>query len=131
MSPAEVSPTRTAACPFCTMENVLLRNRFAYVVFDQNPVTPGHCLIIPFRHIEDFFATTEQERHAMLLLADEAKKLLDRDFAPEGYNLGVNVGEVAGQTVFHVHVHLIPRYRGDMDNPRGGVRGVIPSRQNY
>ncbi len=118
-------------CPFCSIDDVALGNELAYVRFDKTPVNPGHCLIIPFRHVADFFATTEDERRAMLALADAAKQMLDRDFAPQGYNLGINVGEVAGQTVPHVHLHLIPRYPGDVDNPRGGVRGVIPARQNY
>jgi len=108
-----------------------MRNDWAYVLFDKNPVTPGHCLIIPFRHVADYFATTEQERQAMLALADRAKQMLEKDYDPRGYNLGINVGEVAGQSVGHVHLHLIPRYPGDVQNPRGGVRGVIPARQNY
>lgn len=118
-------------CPFCTAEGIVLRNELAYVRFDKYPVNPGHCLIIPFRHVADFFATTEEERWAMLALADVAKQMVVRDFAPQGYNLGINIGEAAGQTVPHVHLHLIPRYSGDVDNPRGGVRGVIPARQNY
>ncbi len=118
-------------CPFCTAEGIVLRNELAYVRFDKYPVNPGHCLIIPFRHVADFFATTEEERWAMLALAEVAKQMVVRDFAPQGYNLGINVGEVAGQTVPHVHLHLIPRYSGDVDNPRGGVRGVIPARQSY
>ena len=79
----------------------------------------------------DWFDTTADERHAMFDLADKAKALLNAEFRPDGYNLGINVGEAAGQTVFHVHLHLIPRYRGDVANPRGGVRGVIPDKQNY
>ena len=122
---------QNAPCPFCSFGDVVLGNELAYVIFDKSPVNPGHCLIIPFRHVADFFATTEDERQAMLALAEAARKLLDRDFAPQGYNLGINVGDVAGQTVPHVHLHLIPRYPGDVDNPRGGVRGVIPARQNY
>lgn len=118
-------------CPFCSFDDIVLGNELAYVRFDKNPVNPGHCLIIPFRHMANFFATTDDERQAMLALADAAKQMLDRDFAPQGYNLGINVGEVAGQTVPHVHLHLIPRYAGDAENPRGGVRGVIPVRQNY
>lgn len=118
-----------ATCPFCSLDGMVIRNDLAYVRFDKYPVAPGHCLIIPFRHVTDFFSTTEQERGAMLSLAEEAKRMLDRDFAPHGYNLGVNVGEAAGQTVFHVHLHLIPRHHGDVADPRGGVRGVIPARQ--
>ncbi len=118
-------------CPFCAGDPGVLRNALAYVLFDRHPVTPGHCLIIPVRHVADYFATTPPERQAMLELADEARALLERDFSPRGYNLGINVGAVAGQTVPHVHLHLIPRYPGDVDNPRGGVRGVIPGRQDY
>jgi diadenosine tetraphosphate (Ap4A) HIT family hydrolase len=118
-------------CPFCSPDDIVLRNDLAYVRFDKHPVTPGHCLIVPFRHVADFFTTTAEERQAMLALAESAKQMLDRDFVPRGYNLGINVGEVAGQTVPHVHLHLIPRYPGDVENPRGGVRGVIPARQNY
>ena len=122
---------QNAPCPFCSFDDIVLGNELAYVRFDKNPVNPGHCLIIPFRHMANFFGTTDDERQAMLALADAAKQMLDRDFAPQGYNLGINVGEVAGQTVPHVHLHLIPRYAGDAENPRGGVRGVIPVRQNY
>lgn len=110
---------------------MILRNTLAYARFDKNPVNPGHCLIIPFRHVSDFFETTPEERQAMLTLADEAKAMLELKFSPNGYNLGLNVGIVAGQTVPHVHLHLIPRYAGDVDQPRGGVRGVIPSKQSY
>lgn len=120
-----------APCPFCAEDGIVLRNELAYARFDKSPVTPGHCLVIPFRHVADFFATTEDERQAMLALAEAVKQMLDRDFSPHGYNLGINVGEVAGQTVPHVHLHLIPRYEGDVENSRGGVRGVIPARQNY
>ena len=110
---------------------MVLRNALAYVRFDKNPVNQGHCLIIPFRHVSDFFEATPEERQAMLTLADEAKAMLELKFSPDGYNLGLNVGAMAGQTVPHVHLHLIPRYAGDVEQPRGGVRGVIPSKQNY
>lgn len=119
------------SCPFCVAEGIILQNDLAQVRFDKSPVTNGHCLIIPFRHVANYFDTTAEERMAMLALADSARAMLDRDFRPGGYNLGLNVGEVAGQTIPHVHLHLIPRYPGDVENPRGGVRGVIPARQNY
>jgi len=117
-------------CPFCLSEGSILNNELAYARFDPFPVNPGHVLIIPFRHVADFFEITPEERLAMLMLLDNAKALLDEQFHPDGYNLGVNVGQAAGQTISHVHLHLIPRYRGDVENPRGGVRGVIPSQQN-
>jgi diadenosine tetraphosphate (Ap4A) HIT family hydrolase len=118
-------------CPFCRPDSVLFENDLAYVIRDSNPVNPGHLLIIPKRHVADFFLTTEAEKAAMLLLLDMAKRLLNDKHAPAGYNIGINVGEAAGQTIPHVHLHLIPRYHGDTENPRGGVRGVIPSRQSY
>lgn len=88
-------------------------------------------LIIPFRHLADFFHLTPQERHAALELTNLAKAKLDSELRPNGYNLGVNIGAAAGQTVMHVHIHLIPRYQGDMERPEGGVRGVIPEKRLY
>ena len=120
-----------AACPFCQPAEVLLENDLACVIHDRFPASPGHLLILPRRHVADWFETTAQERLAMFDLADAAKTWLDGEFHPDGFNLGVNVGEVAGQTIFHVHLHLIPRYRGDVAVPRGGVRGVIPTKQSY
>jgi len=119
------------SCPFCHSGGILFENDLAYVVRDDNPVNPGHLLIIPKCHVADFFLTTEAEKIALLSLLNEAKHYLDGKHAPAGYNIGINVGEAAGQTIFHVHLHLIPRYHGDTDNPREGVRGVIPSRQSY
>ena len=118
-------------CPFCTPDEPILSNDLAYARFDKYPVNNGHLLIIPFRHVSDFFDLTEEERKAIFNLVDEAKVLLDKKHKPDGYNIGINVGEAAGQTVWHVHVHVIPRYNGDMNDPRGGVRGVIPEKQKY
>lgn len=120
-----------AACLFCDASQAILRNEHAYVRFDDFPVNPGHCLIIPFRHFASFFDATPEERAALLELTDQARTLVDEQFAPGGYNLGVNIGPIAGQSVMHLHMHLIPRYAGDVENPKGGVRGVIPSRQKY
>ena len=120
-----------STCPFCSLEGALLRNQLAYARYDRFPVAAGHLLIIPLRHVADFFSTTIDERNAIVALIDPARMLIEREHRPDGYNLGVNVGEAAGQTIFHVHLHVIPRYTGDVLNPRGGVRGVIPSRQNY
>ena len=120
-----------ADCPFCQPAEVLLENELAFAIRDRYPASPGHLLILPRRHVADWFDTTPDERHAMFDLANMAKARLAAEFRPDGYNLGINVGEAAGQTVFHVHLHLIPRYRGDVAAPRGGVRGVIPDKQNY
>ena len=118
-------------CPFCVEGNAIFRNDLAYVRYDKYPVTPGHLLVIPRRHVADFFDTDSKEKLAIFALLDEAKQYLANKYSPDGYNVGVNVGEVAGQTVMHVHLHLIPRFQGDTPNPRGGVRGVIPTQQNY
>ncbi|HEY8907301.1 MAG TPA: HIT family protein [Rhodoferax sp.] len=120
------------SCPFCqTNEGIVMRNGLAYARFDTDPVTPGHLLLIPFRHVASYFDTSDEERHALSQLINQAKAFLDEHHAPAAYNIGVNIGEAAGQTIMHVHLHMIPRYWGDVKNPKGGVRGVIPARQSY
>jgi len=120
-------------CPFCNFseEDIILKNDLCYARFDKYPVNKGHVLIIPFRHFDNYFNATKEEKIAFIELIDKAKEYLDQEFKPDGYNIGVNIGETAGQTIMHVHIHLISRYKGDMENPRGGVRGVIPARQKY
>ena len=118
-------------CPFCSNVPPVLANEQAYALFDKNPLSPGHLLLITRRHVPDFFDTSLEERHALLALLQQAKTLLDEKFSPQGYNFGVNVGETAGQTIMHVHVHLMPRYTGDTPAPRGGVRGAIPGKRSY
>jgi len=107
-------------CPFCNPleEDIILKNELCYARFDKYPVNKGHLLIIPFRHFYNYFDATKEEKIAFLELIDEAKGYLDKNFKPDGYNIGVNVGETAGQTIMHVHIHLIPRYKGDMENPK-------------
>jgi diadenosine tetraphosphate (Ap4A) HIT family hydrolase len=123
----------TAVCPFCALptERVLLRNDAAVAVRDAYPVTPGHTLVIPARHVASFFDATPAEREALLALLDESKLQLQAEFGPAGYNIGINDGAAAGQTISHLHMHLIPRYPGDRPDPRGGVRWVIPDRADY
>lgn len=118
-------------CMFCNQEEIILENELAWTRYDRYPVSPGHMLIITKRHVADFFNTTIEERRALNDLLEEAKKMLDREYSPDGYNIGVNCGTAAGQTIMHLHIHLIPRYQGDIDNPRGGVRGVIPDKRIY
>lgn len=103
-------------------------NALAFAIRDRDPVSDGHTLVIPKRLVIDFFGTTEAERLALFSLVDEVKRALDASHRPDGYNVGFNAGSAAGQTVFHLHLHVIPRYRGDVEDPRGGVRHVIPSR---
>lgn len=98
---------------------------------DGFPVSPGHTLIVPRRHVASFFEITDTECADLMSLLAEAHDDLDREFHPAGYNIGINDGAAAGQTVPHLHIHLIPRYEGDRDDPRGGVRWVLPDRAAY
>ncbi|MFD2212375.1 HIT family protein [Metabacillus endolithicus] len=118
-------------CPFCSNIEPVLQNDLSIAFYDIYPVNKGHLLIIPKRHVEQYFDLTIEERQAIDSLLFEGNALLDKKHKPDGYNIGINNGEVAGQTIFHVHVHLIPRYKGDMKDPRGGVRGVIPDKRTY
>lgn len=118
-------------CPFCNAADSVLSNALAVARFDKYPVSAGHLLVITRRHVASYFEATAAERAALLDLIDSGKGLLDERFRPAGYNIGINVGAVAGQTIPHLHVHLIPRYAGDVADPRGGVRGVIPDKQKY
>ena len=106
-------------------------NGLAFAIRDRFPVSRGHTLIITRRVVRDWFCATSAERAALLELVDVVKKQLDDELHPDGFNVGFNAGAAAGQTVEHLHVHVIPRFHGDMDDPRGGVRLVIPSRGNY
>jgi ATP adenylyltransferase len=120
------------ACPFCAFNlngDKLAENDLAYVKIDERPITDGHCLIIPKRHTVDWFTTTPEEREAMFeLLLERRQRLLDSDPAIEGFNMGMNSGQIAGQTVFHCHFHLIPRRKSDAGPIKGGVRGMIKAK---
>lgn len=119
-------------CLFCKdPRGVSLDNEFAYSARDTYAVSPGHTLVIPKRHVASFFDLTPDEINACMTLITEERKLLDEELKPDGYNVGVNVGQAAGQSIFHVHIHIIPRYKGDVENPQGGVRHVIPKKAHY
>jgi diadenosine tetraphosphate (Ap4A) HIT family hydrolase len=120
-------------CPFCTIPaaRVIDSNDLAFAVEDAFPVSPGHTLIISRRHVGSIFDLAPEEVVAVMELLGRAKARLDKRDHPDGYNVGVNVGRDAGQTVMHVHVHLIPRCTGDVPAPRGGVRNVIPGKGEY
>jgi len=102
-----------------------------WVIRDGFPISPGHTLILPKRHVGSFFELTPEERADLLELLDAAKADLDREFSPHGYNIGINDGAAAGQTIGHVHIHLIPRFDGDRPDPRGGVRWIFPEKADY
>jgi diadenosine tetraphosphate (Ap4A) HIT family hydrolase len=128
-----MSDSPASDCPFCHLpaERVLDRNALALALADAFPVSPGHALVIPRRHATSFFDLTPAELAAIQELLCRAKDRLDATHRPAGYNIGVNVGTTAGQTILHVHVHLVPRYPGDVADPAGGVRNVIPGRGRY
>ena len=102
-----------------------------FAIYDRYPVSPGHLLIISKNDKQDFFSLDKTERIELNELIIEAKNLIQLKFSPDGYNIGMNCGAVAGQTIFHFHCHVIPRYKGDMENPRGGVRHCVAGKGNY
>lgn len=124
---------RDPNCPFCTLPAERIRgdNLHAVCIRDGYPVSPGHTLIIPKRHIASVFEATAGEWMEFLVLLDLARHELDEELRPDGYNIGINDGSAAGQTVPHLHLHLIPRFRGDQPDPRGGVRWIFPEKADY
>lgn len=120
-------------CPFCTLANasIVEETPLARWIYDSFPVSPGHSLIIPWRHVGSFFELSTEERMAMLDLLDKAKATVEKKHRPDGFNIGINDGVAAGQTIPHLHMHLIPRYRGDVADARGGVRWLIPDKADY
>tara|TARA_B100001250_G_C19637960_1_gene716875 strand:- start:171 stop:572 length:402 start_codon:yes stop_codon:yes gene_type:complete len=121
-------------CLFCNIKNSgsTHQNNLAYVSYDSYPVTNHHCLIIPKRHVSNYFDLTNEE----IIACNDLIKLIkqeisDKDKTVEAFNIGVNTGKIAGQSIMHCHIHLIPRRKGDVENPQGGVRSVIPSKQHY
>lgn len=121
------------ACPFCTLpaDRIVASNELAVVIRDGFPISPGHTLIIPKRHHGSFFEATADERNSMLALLDQARREIAIELSPDGFNIGINDGAAAGQTVPHLHLHLIPRYEGDSRDPRGGVRWLMPEKADY
>ena len=112
-------------CELCAPHETVLEHALAYARYDSNSLSPGHVLVIPRRHVADFFDMSATEQAAILELLNQAKKMIAAKHSPDGYNIGVNVGKAAGQNRMHVHVHLIPRYAGDVPDPSGGVRCVL------
>ena len=121
-------------CLFCNIKesgNIYV-NDLAYASYDSYPVSEGHCLIIPRRHIKDYFDLSNEELVACNDIIKVMKnKILNKDQKVKGFNIGINIGKVSGQSIFHCHIHLIPRRDGDVENPQGGVRSVIPMKQHY
>jgi ATP adenylyltransferase len=128
-----VGNTEQSDCPFCSLADRPLIAESAHCIafLDGYPVSQGHALVVPRRHSTHYFEMTPVEKEDLWKLVDQVVVRLKNEFLCDSFNVGFNVGTVAGQTVFHTHVHIIPRYQNDVDNPRGGVRNVIPGRGNY
>ena len=120
-------------CLFCDVqkEENLLVNKHSLGRFDENPISKGHALIFPKKHIVSFFELTEEELKDLYQTIKQMKKIIDKEHKPDAYNIGINDGEAAGRTINHLHIHLIPRYNGDCENPRGGVRKLFPEKADY
>lgn len=119
-------------CPFCHPDReIILKGVYCYAIYDMFPVNRGHILVITDRHVGDYFAMEQDEIEDLWETVRKARDLLEEKYSPQGFNVGFNVGEPAGQTIDHVHIHVIPRYSGDMEDPTGGVRHVIPERGKY
>ena len=125
--------TTAPSCLFCQLAaaDIVAENAFHVVIRDRFPVSLGHSLLIPKRHVASLFELTAEEFNALHELLHLTKQQLDTQHQPAGYNIGVNVGAAAGQTVFHLHVHVMPRYVGDQEDPRGGVRWIFPEKAVY
>jgi len=117
-------------CELCVPGQVLVENALAYARYDNHALSRGHVLVIPKRHVAGFFDMTGEEQAAVLALLDKARRRIDEEHSPDGYNIGVNVGKAAGQNRMHVHVHLIPRYAGDVPDPSGGIRAVLSRKES-
>ncbi|RCK77078.1 MAG: HIT family hydrolase [Anaerolineae bacterium] len=123
-----------SGCVFCSPDaerELLTESASAYAILDKYPVSLGHALVIPKKHISNYFDLSSHSRTALWIMVERVKWLLEERYAPDGFNVGFNVGEAAGQSIPHVHIHIIPRYKGDVENPKGGIRHVIPGKGNY
>lgn len=117
-------------CPFCNPDPsvIFLDTADVFGLWDAFPLSPGHALLVPRRHVASWFEVTPAERAALAEATGRAKEEIETRHAPDGYNIAINTGEAAGQSIFHLHVHVIPRYKGDVPDPRAALRGVIPGK---
>lgn len=122
-----------ADCPFCKPEpsGLFWSSDLVKVMWDSRPLSDGHCIVVPVRHVGSYFDTTPEERLALAEGLDVAKAAVEREYSPDAFNIGINDAPAAGQTVPHCHIHLIPRYKGDVEDPRGGIRWMLPERARY
>lgn len=130
----QIPKKENSDCPFCNPDSereLIVESATVYALYDKFPVNIGHALIIPKKHCADYFDLTFKEQSACLFILNNVKEILTKKFNPDGFNVGININEAAGQTIPHVHIHIIPRYAGDVEVPEGGVRGVIPKNKLY
>ena len=118
-------------CIFCRKIDLIYQSELTFISQDRYPASPGHLLIIPNRHIPNYFDCSQEEISELWDTVNLAKKLIEKDHKPDSYNIGINVSKAAGQSIPHTHIHLIPRYNGDVADPRGGVRNVLPRKRIY
>ncbi|MGB5330019.1 MAG: HIT family protein [Gammaproteobacteria bacterium] len=121
-------------CRFCLSKpgrRIMIEGKYGFAAWDRHPASEGHFLVMPYRHFSDYFDISDEEREELWILVAEGKAMADEKHNPDGYNIGINVGIWAGQSIPHLHIHVIPRYKGDVENPKGGVRGVIPRNKLY
>lgn len=126
-----ITNMKDSYCPFCENLNTIIENEYWFSVYDKYPVNQGHILIISKRHYPNYFESNQSELDSFNDILFNVKDFLVQEYKPKGFNVGFNVNKEGGQTVFHTHIHVIPRYKNDVSNPDGGVRGVIPSKQSY
>jgi len=126
-------PVTGPACPFCNPapERVFLTGTLVLALWDAFPVSPGHALLVPKRHVASWFDATPDERRELTETVERVRARIEQAHRPQGFNVGWNDGRAAGQTVFHLHLHVIPRYEGDAGDPRGGIRWILPGRARY
>lgn len=130
----EIKHFKNKTCPFCNINQdfeLIAESATSFAIMDKFPVSKGHSLIIPKTHTNDYFNLSFKEQSGLIFLLNKVKKIIEKKYSPTGFNVGININEAAGQTIPHVHIHLIPRYTGDVQDPTGGVRNVIPSKGNY
>ena len=120
-----------SGCIFCRKVDLIYEGELTFISQDKYPASPGHLLIVPNRHVPNYFDCTKQEISELWETVNFAKQMIEKDHKPDSYNIGINVSKVAGQSVPHTHIHLIPRYKGDVVDPRGRVRNVIPQKRTY
>lgn len=130
----ESKQSQDEECRFCRSNpnrRIIAEGKLGFAAWDLHPVNEGHFLVIPYRHVPGYFDITDEERDELWSLVARGKVVADEHFHPDGYNIGINIGKHAGQSIPHLHIHVIPRYEGDVENPKGGVRGVVPQRKHY